>query len=716
MTIKELSLINYQCYYGKKTFELSKGSNIILGRNGGGKTKFFEALEWFFDSSNKQEIELVSKKAIFEAVENKPFDIGVEIIFENDNIQTRIKKYFSVELMPDKELSINKIIYEGERELQTGEREPIDGTNFINTVFPVNIRKYCFFKGESELNIFKNSNALAILLGMYSKIRYFGPYTDKGQAYNDFADKAVEDAVKKDKKTEKLYTDIDIQIKNCERELRRDETRYETLLNEKTLLEENLNEVENHLENADAVEKIKKRIEEIENKIKKSESCILEDYTTSLFDKNWFLLHFEDIQKQFSEKITKLSEDKRKLQSDFDKELGIKLGEKKARLQMLNDVVPLPLDIPSKAIMEEMLADEICKVCNRDAKIGSDAYKFMHNRLTKYLESQKPITEDEEEIPILFKNNYTSKLVNIDTTIDNNVIHIRKMYQSIKDLIEFNQDRKTEIEDLKIKRDKEINDLEQILGGSGLGQEDLLNAWKNSRGWKKDLTDKDFELKKLEENIKQLKYDITIKKREKDKIDTNSAHNFLIKTRDVIRDIKKIFDDTKESKYDEFVTILQTKANEYLKKINIGSFTGYIELKRRKRGNEETVDVVLMQNDKVFHHPNTSLQTSMHLAILFAISDLTKTDKEQSYPLIFDAPTSSFDTIKRKHFFEVLSECNEQTILLTKDFTDETSKSKGMLYSDEFKNVKRDTAYIIRLDEPFDQENLATINTVLTKI
>ena len=87
-----------------------------------------------------------------------------------------------------------------------------------------------------------------------------------------------------------------------------------------------------------------------------------------------------------------------------------------------------------------------------------------------------------------------------------------------------------------------------------------------------------------------------------------------------------------------------------------------------------------------------------------------------SYPLIFDAPTSSFDTIKRKHFFEVLSECNEQTILLTKDFTDETSKSKGMLYSDEFKNVKRDTAYIIRLDEPFDQENLATINTVLTKI
>lgn len=80
---------------------------------------------------------------------------------------------------------------------------------------------------------------------------------------------------------------------------------------------------------------------------------------------------------------------------------------------------------------------------------------------------------------------------------------------------------------------------------------------------------------------------------------------------------------------------------------------------------------------------------------------------------MFDAPTSSLDIVKRKHFFDVLSGCNEQTILMTKDFTDESGKNKGLLYSDDFKNVKRDTAYIIRLDEPFDSQNLATINTAV---
>lgn len=716
MILKEITIINYQCYYDEKKFELSKGSNIILGRNGGGKTKFFEALDWFFDESKKELEELISKKKIFEAIIEKPFDVGVEIVFENDDIQTRIKKYFSVELTANKSLSLGKIVYEGEEELTNGERQPIDGFRYINLLFPRNNRKYCFFKGESELNIFKNSNALAILLGLYSKVRHFGPYSDKGKIYKELADKAVEDAVKKDKKNEKQYNEIANEIKAIERDLRRDETRLDTLLNEKVVLEEKLDEVEKHLENADAVEKIKARIDDIEIKIKKNEGLILEDYTTSLFDKNWFLIYFEEIQNEFSKKITKFSESKRKMQSEFDKEQGVKLGEKRLKIKMLNDVVPLPFDIPSKAIMEEMITEEICKVCNRDAKKGTEAYDFMYNRLKNYLESQQPTEEEIEEEEILFKKNYAKKLISLDTTIDNNLVDIRNIHQNITDLLEFNKERKSEIEELKIKRDKEITELENILGGSELGQDKLLSAWKNSRGWKNDLVEKDIQVGKLAQNIKQLKQDLASKLNEKERIDKNTAQTYLLKTREVIRDIAEIFNETKELKYDEFVTLLENVSNDYLKKINIGSFTGHIKLKRDIRMNDETVDVILMQNGEIFPHPNTSLQTSMHLAILFAISDLTKTDKEQSYPIIFDAPTSSFDTIKRKHFFDVLSECNEQTILMTKDFTDESGKNKGLLYSDDFKNVKRNTAYLIRLDEPFDQQNLATISTVLTKI
>jgi DNA sulfur modification protein DndD len=716
MIIKEVTLINYQCYYDRKTFELTKGANIILGRNGGGKTKFFEALEWFFDNSKKQNEELISKKRLFESKPNKPFDIGVEIIFEAKGVDTRIKKYFTAELDNTDKLNLSQIVCEGERENSSGEREPIDGTSFINVIFPSTNRRYCFFKGEAELNIFKSPDALAILLGMYAKIRHYKPFAEKGEFFKAQADKAVDDAVKKDKKNEKQYAEIENEINRITRELRRDETRFDELQNEKQLLTDKLDNVERHLENAEAVEKIKKRLNDFEEKIKRNERLIVEDYTTKLFDDNWFLIHFEEIQKEFTAKITKLSEERRKLESDFDREQGIKIGERKARLDMLNNVVPLPMDIPSKAIMEEMLAQEICKVCNREAKKDSEAYVFMETRLKNYLASQDAVGEDEEVNPTLFPNNYTKKLVNIETTIDNNLSKIRSINQEVKDLIAFNQERKDEIRDLTIKRDKEQNEMEEILGSDIKGKDELSQAWKNSKAWRADLTKNEIELSRLENSIKQLRGDLITKKKEKDNIDRKSAQTYLINTRDILRDIETIFKETKDNKYTEFVETLQFKANEYLKTINLGSFTGYIELKRKSRNKEEGIEVVLMQEGEVFHHPNTSLQTSMHLAVLFAISDLTTKDKEESYPLIFDAPTSSFDTVKRKHFFEVLGKCNEQTILLTKDFTDDSGKDKGIYYNEEFKNIHRETAYLIRLDEPFEPENLATLNTLVTKL
>ena len=45
MIIKKVTIENFLCYYGIKEFNFSKGLNIILGENGEGKTKFFDAIE-----------------------------------------------------------------------------------------------------------------------------------------------------------------------------------------------------------------------------------------------------------------------------------------------------------------------------------------------------------------------------------------------------------------------------------------------------------------------------------------------------------------------------------------------------------------------------------------------------------------------------------------------------------------------------------------------
>ena len=716
MIIKEISICNYQCYYDIKKFAFTKGSNIILGKNGGGKTKFYEAIEWLFNTNSRDLDELISKRKLSEVSSGDAFNVGVEIIFEQASIVNTVKKYFTVVRKEDKAFSTSSITCEGIKEYENGERDTVDGYALLNAIFPPTNRKYCMFKGESELNILKNKDSLAQLIALYSKVKHFGPYSEKGVAFRLHADKVIDEAAKNDKKNEKLYKDLDFAINDLLRKIKDKQIFLQTKYEEKRRLDESIQGVEKHLDNAEAVETIKVRIKDLDEKKKRLEANIDENYTTSLFDKNWLLIHFEEIQKEFSTKVSRLSSDRRNLQREFDKEAGIKEGEKRAKAMLFKNVIPLPYDIPSRAIMEEMLRDEICKVCNQEAKIGTPPYNFMQRRLDEYIASQTPLEEDLDEKQELFINNYTSRLVNLEANMDNNLVDIRSIHQIIKEQLEFNRDRKYDIEELNKKREKEIEDWENVIGSSELGQDSLASAFKNSKGWQRDLTAVNIKIEEFERSITDMKAELAGYKEKKEKLDMSSASTFMIQTRKVLRDIETIFKETKEKKYDEFVLELEKNANGYLKKINTGSFTGYIEIRRKLFNSNETVDVNLMQDGEIFYHPNTSLQTSMHLAILFAISEMTKIEREECYPIIFDAPTSSFDPLKRKHFFDVLSECNEQTILLTKDFTDSSNNGKGLLYSDEFINIKRDNAILIKLEEPFDNEILSTINTQIINL
>ena len=49
--IKKIIINNFRSYYGENTFEFSEGLTLIIGGNGDGKTTFFEALEWLFNTS-----------------------------------------------------------------------------------------------------------------------------------------------------------------------------------------------------------------------------------------------------------------------------------------------------------------------------------------------------------------------------------------------------------------------------------------------------------------------------------------------------------------------------------------------------------------------------------------------------------------------------------------------------------------------------------------
>ena len=711
MIIRKIQIDNYLCYFDTNTFELSEGLNIILGENGEGKTKFFEAVDWLFNGENRELDMLVSAKKLHEAEIGESFRVRVSMTVEQYGEKSIITKSFLAKKAKANECSTSSFMIEGISENIAGERTQVDGQALLDRIFPFQIRKYTMFKGEAELNIFESDSALANLINLFSEAKHYDKYSEKGAFLREKAEKAVEDSSKLDKKNEALYKKLEVEIIYLEREKAKYLVHLNSTEEEIRKIEGNLQLAESHVSNADALETLNKRIKEIEERISHLSGRIDENYTTSLFDENWILVNFESFHKEFAEKASKHSKTRRELQSEFDRQKGIIEGEKKAKAELLNNALPLPNNVPSKAVMEEMLNDEICKVCNREAKRGSEPYEFMMKRLKTYLESQVIDESEPYNDEPLFKFDYINRLDNLSISHEDNLKKIRLIRTKIKELFEFNDDRKKDIEELNEQLEKEKSEREKILGNSSIGAEKLSEVLKNYNAWQRDLKNRNQDQVDYTTKLKGLESELKGKKEEKDKIDTNSANSFLIKTRNILRDIETIFLDTKEKKFDEFIEKLQTKSNNFFKTINIDAFTGTIVFTRRNKVNRTIVEVELQEDARTFHKPNQSLLTSMHISILFAISELASEIKEENFPMIFDAPTSSFGENKTAQFLNLIFETENQKILLVKDFLHTDKASKTLSIKKEFENVRRDKAFWVKLERPFDPNNLKTINS-----
>jgi DNA sulfur modification protein DndD len=711
MIIRKIQIDNYLCYYDTNTFELSEGLNIILGENGEGKTKFFESVDWLFNGENRELDMLVSAKKLNETEIGDSFRVRVSMTVEQYGEKSIITKSFLAKKEKANECSTSSFMIEGISENSSGERTQVDGQALLDRIFPFQIRKYSMFKGEAELNIFESDSALANLINLFSEAKHYDKYSEKGAFLREKAEKAVEDSSKLDKKNEALYKKLEGDIIYLEREKAKYLVHLNSTEEEIRKIEGNLQLAESHVSNADALETLNKRIKDIEERISYLAGRIDENYTTSLFDENWILVNFESFHKEFAEKVSAHSKTRRELQSAFDKQKGIIEGEKKAKAELLNNAIPLPNNIPSKAIMEEMLNDEICKVCNREAKKGSDAYAFMMKRLKTYLESQVTEENEPDKNEPLFKYDYTNRLDNLSISHEDNLKNLRLIRTKIKELFEFNDDRKKDIEELNEQLEKEKTEREKILGNSSIGAEKLSDILKNYNAWQRDLKNRNQDQVDYTTKLKSLVSELKAKKEEKDKIDTSSANSFLIKTRNILRDIETIFIDTKEKKFDEFIEKLQTKSNNFFKTINIDAFTGTIVFTRRNKVNRTIVEVELQEDGRTFYKPNQSLLTSMHISILFAISELASEIKEENFPMIFDAPTSSFGENKTAQFLNLIFETENQKILLIKDFLHTDKATKTLSIKKEFENVRRDKAFWVKLERPFDPNNLKTINS-----
>ena len=173
MIIKEITIENFRSYYGINTIKFNDGLVIFIGDNGDGKTTFFEALEWLFDTS-KQNLDsrLVSEKKLSELPEFENDILRVSMTFDHDG-EKIIEKSFSFSKDGDNKIRTSDFQFKG-FENEGSQRVPVQGGRLLDRCFETAIRKYCLFKGEENLNVFNNPDALNYLIEFsFSNKSYF---------------------------------------------------------------------------------------------------------------------------------------------------------------------------------------------------------------------------------------------------------------------------------------------------------------------------------------------------------------------------------------------------------------------------------------------------------------------------------------------------------------------------------------------------------------
>lgn len=709
MVIDSITLENYQVYYGRKTFEFKEGLNIVLGDNGEGKTAFIEAFEWLFSDHSYDLSLIVSAKKIAELEDGGSFQVSVSMVTKPEPEYDTIYFFERSFLVEKKSLEI--II--GKSHLSatlentiTGERQNISGQENLELIFPTSVRKYSIFKGEEALNIFDQKDTLKELIDQFSTAKSYAKYQEYAQYFGEQAQKELEKEISRNSKNQKAAELIFANIKDYQVRINLLMPQIEKKLETQSQILRDIKRIESLTQNKDELESLNKEIEKL--KEQKRTISIKDDFSNYLFDDKWILLHFRPILDSFSEKVAKFSSEKRELEQAHIFEKGREQG---VATSFLGAYKQLPIETPSRSIMEEMLHEEICKVCNREAKAGSEAYDFMFKKLQALLDSTKPKTKTEE--PPLFPNKYVRKLENMNDDLSDSLLSINMIRNGIKETAEFNESRRRQLESI----DENLEKLESrkiaLIGNSGYDESKLTKIISDFMGWTRESIRLQREIDTAKEDIQKFEKKILEENQRLEEIgDSKDGANAKLKlTKIVLQDIFQIFKDTKNRKFEEFICSVERVANEKFALINKNAFMGIIKININYIGERPEADIELKDKNNKHFKANKSLETSMNISLLLAINEIVKTTKYHSYPLLMDAPVSSFAEDKKRELFESIYNLkNHQTIVFIKDFV------SNQVIMDGFKSIKRDNALWIKLLRPFDIDNVATLETIIQKI
>lgn len=170
MKLLVLKLCNFRPFYGEHSLTLAKSDErnitVIHGNNGSGKTALLNAFTWAlyekFTAALASPEQLVNRKAVAEAKVDKPVPCWVEVSFEHDGKQYRVKRECRAYRKKDgsveqakSELMMQFVGDDGRWTFLPSSQMPED---VITRILPKSLHQYFFFDGERIENITRTDN------------------------------------------------------------------------------------------------------------------------------------------------------------------------------------------------------------------------------------------------------------------------------------------------------------------------------------------------------------------------------------------------------------------------------------------------------------------------------------------------------------------------------------------------------------------------------
>ena len=723
MRLNKIIIKNFRSYYGENCFELSDGLTLVIGDNGDGKTTFFEALEWLFDTSkdNKSESNISEMRKAEMGIGDSD-EVSVTMTFEHSG-EKEICKRFIFEKDTNGAIRTRDFSFVG-YEIVGSERYKRDGKTLLESCFDTVIRRYCLFKGERELNVFDNNTALKTLVDTFSGIKQFDNLVELTSYFEQQSDNLVTKELKKDKKQEEVIKRLEYELSKVQSDI--SDVRHDIRIKEKAVsdYETRLRVLEENQDACENLQDINARIEQKKIEQRRLMGYINLDYNAMLLDDMWILRAFPSILSEYQKKVSSLSREKRKLQKAEDERIAIEKGKQEAikEIQKLaNDATPLPWNLPDKETMQEMIDDEICKVCGRPAEKGSDAYNFMVNKLNEYLDHIRKESEaaqqQEASVKPLFENTYINELHTRSIQLSGDTEQeLMGLATAIADRLSFVQSRKQDLERVnKDLTEAEDAKMQLLIQTPDLTEEMLIKNFKDFKGLSDsskraslDLQELNHELEVLEAQKQELK------ERQNQIVPSNGIVRVYQKVHITLERIMKAFEAAKNRNVEEFIQTLEEQANIYLKKLNADDFRGVIKIKRTADGSARIN--LYSSNDTLIANPGGAQKTTMYMSVLFAISKITTLKRDEDYPLIFDAPTSSFGEFKEDIFYNIIDNIDKQCVIFTKDLLryDRDTEKREL----DFDKINQLSCSVYRIQKApgYDEEDLSTIRTITERI